>query len=124
MSRAPLLLAPLLLLAGAAPAAAPFSSITLAKTGTCPGQINFVIAGATPNANVVIVYGNAGSSTYGGNPCNGMFIPLANANLGTILSSDAGGNATFSILVTAGACGKSVAAINVGTCTASNTVIV
>jgi hypothetical protein len=79
--------------------AAPDATITITKTGTCPGGINFFITGATPNGQIAIVHGTPGTSIKTGNPCNGMLILVNNAQLGTVLTADGGGAAFFAIPV-------------------------
>lgn len=127
MLRPTLLVLASLLLAAPTPlvgAPAPTSSITLTKTGTCPGGISFFITGATPNGSIAIVHGTAGSTIKSGNPCNGMLLPVGNAQLGTVLTADASGAAFFAIPVLPGTCGRNVAAVNVSTCTASLPVVI
>lgn len=119
-----LLVTPILVFAPTRALAAPEATITLTKTGTCPGQIDFFIANATPNGNVAIVHGTAGSTIKSGNPCNGMFIPVGNAQLGTVLQADAAGAAFFAILVLPSACGRNVSAIDVSSCTASAPIVI
>lgn len=92
--------------------AAPDSTISITKTGTCPGGINFFITGATPNGQIAIVHGNAGTTLWTGNPCNGMTLPVGNAKLGTVLVADPG------------ACGRNVAAVDIGSCTASTPIVI
>lgn len=127
MFRPSLALLAALLCAAPAPlraVAAPDATITITKTGTCPGGINFFITGATPNGSVAIVHGGAGTTLWTGNPCNGMTLPVGNAKVGTVLTADAGGATFFAIPVLPGACGRSVAAVDVASCTASAPIVI
>lgn len=104
--------------------AAPDATITITKTGTCPGGINFFITGATPNGQIAILHGTAGTTVKTGNPCNGMLILVNNAQLGTVLTADAGGAAFFGIAVLPGACGRNVVAVDVTACISSAPVVI
>lgn len=104
--------------------AAPDATITITKTGTCPGGINFFITGATPNGQIAIVHGTAGTSFKTGNPCNGMLLQVNNPQLGTVLTADAGGAAFFGIPVLSSACGRNVIAVDVSSCVSSAPVVI
>jgi len=121
-----LLLASALLISAHAPldaAPLPSATVTLTITGTCPGTMDFTVRGATPSGLVVLVYGGAGSTTRHSNPCNGMTIPLSPVRLGGVLPASVSGIAFVSTGIPAGACGKSVAAIDLSTCTSSAPVV-
>jgi len=95
---------------------------TLSKAGSCPGLVTLRISGATPNGAVPVLYGQAGSYTRNGNPCNGIVLGISNPTLATILSANSSGVAQLSFNAPAGACGRTVQAVDVGTCTPTNTI--
>lgn len=98
------------------------SGPVLSKQGSCPGAMTLRITGATPNGAVPVLYGPAGSYTRTGNPCNGLVLGISNPTLATILSANGSGVAQLSFNAPAGACGRTVQAVDVGTCTATNTI--
>lgn len=94
--------------------------LTLAVSGTCPGLMSIDISGATPNDQVMLVYGSAGSFTVPGGPCAGLVLGIASPTLGAALPTDASGNASLSPTVGAG-CGLTLQAVDLNACAASNT---
>jgi len=99
------------------------SGPTLAKQGTCPGPMTLRVDGATPGGPVAIVHGPAGSYTRSGNPCNGIVLGISNPTLGAIVGANGSGVATLSFNAPAGACGRTVQAVDVNTCATTNTII-
>lgn len=104
-------------------AAAPAANITLTVTGPCPGRADFLIQGATPSDLVVLAFGPAGSSTRPRNPCAGMTLPISHPRLGGVLPSNVIGVAFVQLTLPPGACGKTVVAVDVATCTVSPPVV-
>jgi len=96
---------------------------SLAKTGSCPGATTLTSRNGTAGGAVAILYGNAGSFTKNGNPCNGLTLGIANPTLAAMRTANGAGTATLAFIASPGACGRTVQAVDVGSCTASNTVV-
>jgi Tol biopolymer transport system component len=97
-------------------------ALQLAKSGTCPGTMTLTITNATPNENVAIAYGPAGSFTLGIPPCAGLMLDISSPTLGAIRSADAVGEAALVFTVGGGACGVTVQAVDIQTCRKSGAV--
>ncbi len=97
--------------------------LTLSATGTCPGSMTLDVSGATAFGQVAMLYGAAGSFTQTGSPCTGTTVPISNPTLGAMLLADGGGNASLTFTAPAGACGLTVVAVDVSTCTVSNDIV-
>lgn len=99
---------------------------TVALTGTCPGNLDVDISGATPGASVATATANnTGSTTLpAGAPCAGTTTGLSAAGLTqrATVTADGAGNAAFSVFAPAGACGMWGQAVDLTTCQTSNTV--
>jgi hypothetical protein len=97
---------------------------SLTKTGTCPGAVGLSVAGATPNSSVAILYGGPGSFTQNnpGLPCVGLTVSIAAPTLGAVIGTDATGAANLNFNAPVGACGLTVQGVDLGACTATNTV--
>jgi hypothetical protein len=98
---------------------------TLAATGTCPGAMTLNTTNGTPNGNVAILYGLAGSFTQNNpnKPCLGITLGIANPTVGAVIGADAAGAAALNFNAPGGACGRTVQAVDLGSCTASNAVV-
>lgn len=97
--------------------------LTLSATGTCPGSMTLDVSGATAFGQVAMLYGAAGSFTQTGSPCTGTTVPISSPHLGAMLVADGGGNASLTFSAPAGACGLTVVAVDVSTCTVSNDIV-
>jgi hypothetical protein len=97
-------------------------SFTLAKAGNCPGSVTLTTTNGTPSSAVAILYGNAGSWTKPSGTCAGLTLGIASPNLGAIIGSNGSGTASISFNSQAAWCGKTVQAVDIATCTASNTI--
>jgi len=97
--------------------------VSLSKTGSCPGPVTLNATGCTAGGNVAILYGTAGSFTKNGNPCNGLTLGIANPTLAAMRTANGAGAASLSFNAPPGACGRTVQAVDVGSCTASNTIL-
>ncbi len=95
---------------------------TLSKTGTCPGPVTITVNGATPNSPVAVVYGLPGSYTRTSAPCIGLTLNVATPTLAGILSSNNSGTASISFNSPPGLCGRTVQAVDVPSCTKTNTI--
>jgi len=96
---------------------------TLAKSGTCPGPIVLSVTNATPNGNVAMLYGNPGSFTHNGNPCNGLVVPISQPTLAGIISANGVGTATVGFNAPPGICGRTVVGVDISSCTPTNTIV-
>lgn len=99
--------------------------LSLALSGTCPGQVTAAVSGATPGGNVAFIRGFATGSCAipPGNPCAGTEIGLScsGAALLGLDQADDQGNASLSGNAPAGACGRVfVQAVDLSTCSTSN----
>jgi len=95
---------------------------TLAKSGTCPGLMTLDTANGTASSSVAILYGNAGTFTKPSGTCAGLTLGIASPNLGAFIGSNGAGAASLSFNTSAAFCGKTVQAVDVSSCTASNTI--
>jgi hypothetical protein len=99
------------------------SGPVLAALGTCPGPITLSITNATPNANVAVLYGQAGTFVKPTNPCMGLTLNIANPTLGGMVPTSGAGAGSLSFNSPPAACGRTVQAVDVATCTASNAIV-
>ncbi|PCJ54235.1 MAG: hypothetical protein COA70_06280 [Planctomycetota bacterium] len=99
------------------------AGFTLSILGNCPGPMTISVSGATPNGSVALAYGNAGSWTIPNGPCTGTVLDLAGVpTLAGFFNADAAGTLTLAPNVPAGLCGRTLQAVDMTTCTVSNTV--
>lgn len=96
---------------------------SLAKTGTCPGVLTLIISDASPHGSVAIVYGPAGGFVKPTPPCQGLTLGVSPPSLGAVRTADAAGVATLNFNAPPGACGRSVQAVDVTTCVATNVIV-
>ncbi|MDA1259624.1 MAG: hypothetical protein O3A20_03280 [Planctomycetota bacterium] len=95
---------------------------SISKTGTCPGLITLTTTGGTANSPVAMLYGAPGSTTKPGGVCAGTTVALSNPRIAVVVGSDGAGSASFSFNAPAGACGRSVQAVDLSTCGTSNVI--
>lgn len=98
----------------------PFS---LAKAGACPGPVILSTAGATPNGSVALMHGLAGTFTKSSGTCAGLTLGLSQPNLGGFLTSDSNGDAFIFFFSAPSMCGRTVQAVDISSCRASNTIV-
>lgn len=96
---------------------------TLAKSGFCPGPVNLSTTGGTPSSSVAIIYGGPGSTTKPNGVCAGTTVSLSNPQLAAVIFANGAGSAGLSFNAPAGACGRSIQAVDLSTCQTSNVVI-
>lgn len=96
---------------------------SLSMSGTCPGIVTLTISNATFNSAVAIVYGPAGVFLKPTPPCQGLTLGVSPPSLGAVRTADAAGVAVLNFNAPPGACGRSVQAVDVTTCTASNVIV-
>lgn len=95
---------------------------SLAKSGTCPGSITLTVAGASPGGSVAILHGPAGAFIKPGPPCAGLALAMSVPTLGPMLTANGLGGAALTFNAPAGACGRTVQAVDVAACAATNAV--
>lgn len=95
----------------------------LSIAGNCPGPMTISVSGATSPGSIALAYGNAGSWAIPNGPCAGTVLDLAGVpTLAGFFNPDAAGNLTLVPNVPAGLCGRTLQAVDMTTCTVSNTV--
>jgi hypothetical protein len=95
---------------------------SLALSGTCPGPVTLTASNCTAGGMVAMIYGAAGTFTQTGSPCTGLTVDIAAPTLGGLLVADGAGSAAVTFNAPAAACGLTVQAVDVGTCTTTNTI--
>lgn len=95
---------------------------SLAKSGSCPGAVTVTASGCTAGGSVAVLYGVSGNFVKNGAPCNGLTLGISAPTLGGILTANGSGSAAISFNAPSGACGLTVQAVDVATCTATNTI--
>lgn len=96
---------------------------SLSKSGTCPGAATLSTAGGTPGGAAAILYGNPGSRTKPSGTCAGTTVNIANPTLAAVIVANGSGAASLSFNAPAGACGKTIQAVDLNSCATSNTVV-
>lgn len=96
---------------------------TLVQSGSCPGTVTLAVSGATAGSPVALLHGNAGSSTKPSGTCAGTTVDIAQPSLGAMLTADGAGAAAITANLPAAACGRTVQAVDVASCTPSNAVV-
>jgi hypothetical protein len=104
------------------------SGPSLSSTGTPGGSMTFDMAGYTPAGQIAIGYGPASVYIVPGGPCALLSLDLVPANFPPVsalitTAADGSGNAQLTQNVPAAGAGLSVQAVDVATCTASNTIV-
>lgn len=103
------------------------NAFRLEITGPCPGTANATVCGATPNAQVAIVYafGQGNFVVPGGFTCAGTQLGLSSNGIALfgVFPADASGKLTLSGTLPIVSCGNvSVQAVDLSTCNTSNVV--
>ncbi len=91
--------------------------------GACPGVVSVSVVGASPGANLAIIFApNTGLTPIPNTfPCAGTVLSLnTQAQLITTIRADASGNASFNGNASAASCGGRVQILDLTTCAASN----
>lgn len=94
----------------------------LARSGACPGGAELAVIHAEPDGAVALLHGAPGSFVKPNGICAGLVLGLAQPQLGASLTASPSGIAGIAFNAPAGACGVSVQAVVVGTCTVTNLV--
>jgi len=96
---------------------------TLSKSGTCPGTVQISVSGATPSSGVAFAYGPAGSFALPPGTCAGTLLDISAPTLAGIITSDGSGNVAVAPNLPSGLCGLTLQAVDISTCSVSNTVV-
>lgn len=96
------------------------NTLDLSISGTCPGPMTITISGATPNGNVAVLYGNAGSFTMPNDPCGGITLDLDFPNLAGLFQADANGDLILSPSIPSVICGWNLQVVDATNCAISN----
>jgi len=95
----------------------------LARTGDCPGAVTLTISNATGGGNVAIACGAAGRRVRRAAPCTGLLLEVSPPLTSLIRAASASGTVVLRVSAPAGACGRSVQAVDVTSCAASNVIV-
>ena len=99
------------------------SGLTLTATGTCPGVIDFTLTGATADGAVVLAFGPAGSFTIPDGNCLGVALDIAVPEIAAILNADGAGEIQLSPSIPSAFCGMTLQAVDLTSCSASNSIV-
>lgn len=99
------------------------NTLDLTISGTCPGPMTITISGATPNGNVAVLYGTAGSFTVPSDPCGGITVDMAFPLLAGIFPADANGDLVLVPTIPSVACGWTLQVVDATNCAVSDPVI-
>ena len=89
--------------------------------GSCPGEIDISLSGATANGAVGFALSAAeGNSVVPGGSCAGTELGLDSPTLLAVLQAGPDGTLSFSRVVNEANCGRFLQVVDTGTCTASN----
>jgi len=95
----------------------------LTSTGSCPGSISLTVSHASPAGKVAIACGAAGSFVKTASPCPGIMLGILPPALTVILTADASGRAVLDLSAPGSLCGRSVQAVDLTTCSATNVLV-
>lgn len=95
---------------------------SLRAAGACPGPMTLTTTGGSANSAVAIIYGGPGSTVKPGGTCAGTVVSVSNPKLAAILVSNGSGTASLGFNAPAGACGRTVQAVDLANCGTSNTI--
>ncbi len=100
------------------------SVLTLAKTGSCPGAVTLTVTNATAGGSIAVLYGPAGSFTQNSanRPCQGLTLAIQVPTLGATVNANGSGTANLSFNAPPAACGRTVQAVDLSSCTATNAI--
>ncbi|MFT4628800.1 MAG: hypothetical protein ACI8PZ_007496 [Myxococcota bacterium] len=93
--------------------------ISLSGAGSCPGDVDITITGATPGGSIAYLFGlGAGADVIPAGPCAGTVTGLAGLRWGFARPEDTGA-VTWSPTLPDGVCSRSLQVLDVTTCTLS-----
>ena len=93
-----------------------YGGMGLELVGSCPGQQTMTLTGATPGGNVVLCYGQPGSSAIPFGPCAGTMMELANPTVIGSFPANSVGSLVLTYNLPAIYCGESLQAVDMSTC--------
>jgi len=96
---------------------------TLAKIGTCPGLVTLTGTNLTPNRQMALLHGPAGSFTKPSGVCAGITLAIRPPTLAAMLPVNAGGVASISFNAPSAYCGRTVQGVDVASCTPTNALV-
>jgi len=97
--------------------------LTLSVSGVCPGPVQISLSGATPNGSVAFAYGLSGSFVLPPGSCMGTVLDISSPTLAAIIGADGGGSIALAPALPAGLCGLTLQAVDLTSCSVSNTVV-
>jgi hypothetical protein len=95
---------------------------TLTKQGNCPGPMSLRVTGATANAPIAILYGQAGSYTRPNGLCAGTTIGISNPSLAVVINTNGQGAAGLNFNAPPALCGRTVQGVDLAACAPTNTI--
>ncbi|MDA1259224.1 MAG: hypothetical protein O3A20_01235 [Planctomycetota bacterium] len=96
---------------------------TLAKTGACPGLVTLTGTNLTPNRQMALLHGPAGSFTKPSGTCAGIVLAIRPPTLAAMLPTNGSGVASISFNAPSAYCGRTVQGVDVATCTPTNALV-
>lgn len=99
------------------------AGLLLEVSGSCPGAITLTVSHASANGQIALACGAAGAFVRRSPPCAGLILGVMPPAEIRILRADARGTAHLTLRAPAAACGRSVQAVDVVTCTATNVIV-
>jgi hypothetical protein len=99
------------------------ASYTLAATAGCNNVVTFSTANGSTSGKSIVIYGNAGSKTKPGGVCAGTTVQIANPKKFVSQSNTGAGTSSSTVFVSAAFCGQTFQAVDIPTCTVSNTLV-
>lgn len=99
------------------------AGLLLEVSGSCPGAITLTVSHASADGSIALACGAAGAFARRSPPCAGLLLGVMPPAETRILRADARGTAMLTLHAPAAACGRSVQAVDVVTCTATNVVV-
>jgi hypothetical protein len=98
-----------------------FVSPTIVDYAACPGVDPVLIRDMTPGGSVAILLGAPGFSSVPAGNCAGTLLPISAPRLVGMMRANALGEISVSPTLPAGVCGKKLMAVDLTTCTITNT---
>lgn len=98
-------------------------NVVLSVTGSCPGPSVLAVAGASALSPVAFVYGAAGSFVIPGGSCAGLALAISSPQVAFVALSDIAGSISVSVTLPPAACGRTLQAVDLTGCSASNAVV-
>jgi len=98
--------------------------LALSITGSCPTSVTITVVGATPSGSIALAYGGStGTFTLPPGTCGGLVLGMNNPTLAGFFNADATGTLSLTTPIPSGICGRTLQAVDLSACVATNTVI-